>query len=266
MNFIESLLLGVLQGVTEFLPVSSSGHLVIARYLLDIEQIPVLFDVLLHLSTLVAVVLIFRRRILAIIVSLIRWIRRRSDEEDRINLKLIVLILIATLCTAVVGGGFSYLDAELYPRLVSALFIVTGLILISTKFMKGTRKYQEIGVREATITGLAQGIGVLPGISRSGITIAAAFGAGVDREIAGEFSFIIAIPAVIGAALLDVRQAGDLMDMVAPASLAAGMAAAFISGFLCLLLLLRLIKSGKFYLFSVYLIPLGIALLIWGPK
>ncbi|MBN1685604.1 MAG: undecaprenyl-diphosphate phosphatase [Spirochaetales bacterium] len=266
MSPIESLLLGLLQGVTEFLPVSSSGHLVIARQLFEIENIPVLFDVLLHVSTLVAVLLVFRRRILAIFVSLIRWIRRRSDEEDRVNLKLVVLILIATVCTGLIGAGLSYLEPQLYPRLVASLFIVTGVILIGTKFMHGTKQYGQIGIREAVVTGLAQGIGVLPGISRSGITIAAAFGAGVDRQTAGEFSFVIAIPAIIGAALLDIRQAGELLDVVAPVSLAAGMAAAFLSGLACLVLLLRLIKSGRFYLFSIYLIPLGIALLIWGPK
>ena len=262
MSLIESLLLGLLQGATEFLPVSSSGHLIMARFLFGIESIPILFDILLHISTLVAVLLVFRRRILAIFVSLIRWAARRVDAEDRVNLKLLALIVVATVCTGVVGGALSYLDAELYPKLVSSLFIVTGVILICTKLMHGTKQYGQIGILEGVVTGLAQGMGVLPGISRSGITIAAALATGVDREKAGEFSFMIAIPAIIGAALLDIRQAGDLLDVIAPVSLAAGMAAAFLSGLVCLVLLLKLIKSGKLYLFSIYLIPLGIALLI----
>ena len=137
-------------------------------------------------------------------------------------------------------------------------------MLIGTKFMHGTKRYEQIGVREAVAAGLAQGIGVLPGISRSGITIAAALGTGVDREKAGEFSFLIAIPAIVGAAILDFSQSGELIDVVAPLSLAVGMAAAFVSGLLSLLLLVRLIRTGKLYLFSIYLIPLGISLLIWG--
>ena len=265
MDFIESLLLGLLQGATEFLPVSSSGHLIMARFIFEIDNIPVLFDILLHLSTLVAVVLVFRRRILAIIVSLIRFARRQTDDEDRINLRLFVLIILATVCTGSVGAGLSYLDAELHPKLISSLFIVTGLILIGTKFMTGNKQYDRLGVKEAAVTGLAQGIGVLPGISRSGITIAAALGVGVDREKAGEFSFLIAFPAIVGAAILDIRQAGDLMDIVTPVSLSVGMGAAFLSGLASLLLLIRLIRGGKLYLFSIYLIPLGILTLIFLP-
>lgn len=265
MSFLESLLLGLLQGATEFLPVSSSGHLIMARFIFEIDNIPILFDILLHLSTLVAVVLVFRRRIVAIIVSLVRFMRRQTNDADKINLKLAVLILLATACTGVVGAGLSYLDAELYPALISALFIVTGLLLIATKFMRGDKQYDRTGVREAVVTGLAQGIGVLPGISRSGVTIAAALAVGVDREKAGEFSFLIAFPAIIGAAILDIRQAGHLMDVVTPVNLAAGMGAAFLSGLVCLVLLIRLIRSGKLYLFSIYLIPLGIVTLVFPP-
>jgi undecaprenyl-diphosphatase len=265
MSLLESFLLGLLQGVTEFLPVSSSGHLVMARFLFGIDNIPILFDILLHLATLIAVLLVFRRRIIAIILSLVRFIRGRKTADDSVNIKLFILILLATLCTVVVGVGLSFLDAELRPKLVSSLFIVTGVILIGTRFAKGTKTYEQIGVREAVTAGLAQGIGVLPGISRSGITIAAALGAGVDREKAGEFSFLIAIPAILGAAFLDLPHSGELMDVVAPFGLAIGMAAAFVSGLFSLVLLVRLIKSGKFYLFSIYLIPLGVSLLIWGP-
>ncbi len=265
MSLIESLFLGLLQGVTEFLPVSSSGHLIMARFIFEIDNIPVLFDIFLHLSTLVAVVLVFRRRILAIIVSLIRFVRRQTDDEDRINQKLALLIILATACTGVVGAGLSYLDAELYPKLISSLFIVTGLILIATRFTRGDKQYDRTGIREVVVTGLAQGIGVLPGISRSGITIAAALAVGVDREKAGEFSFLIAFPAIVGAAILDIRQAGNLMDVVTPVNLALGMGAAFLSGLACLVLLIKLIKGGKLYLFSIYLIPLGILTLIFPP-
>ncbi|MBT3272169.1 MAG: undecaprenyl-diphosphate phosphatase [Spirochaetales bacterium] len=262
MSILQALLLGLIQGITEFLPVSSSGHLVMARYIFEIEQIPQLFDILLHLSTLVAVILVFRARFLAIIVSLIRFAHRRSEESDKANLRFLLLIIIATLCTGVIGAGLSLLDAESYPKLVSVLFIITGAILIATKFLRNNESIAELKPRHAIITGLAQGIGVLPGISRSGITISASLMSGVSREQAGEFSFLIAFPAIVGAALLDIKQTGDLMNAVSSASLAVGMCAAFLSGLICLILLIRLIRGGKLYLFSIYLIPLGIVSLV----
>ena len=266
MKLVEALFLGLLQGVTEFLPVSSSGHLVMARFALSIEDIPVLFDILLHLSTLVAVLLVFRRRILSIFISIGRLIGRRMGNEDRVNVKLLLLIIIATACTGILGAALSLLNAELYPKLVSSLFIVTGVVLIGTKFTKGSKLYDRIGVREAVVTGFAQGIGVLPGISRSGITIAAALATGVDREKAGEFSFLIAFPAIIGATLLDIQQTGDLMEVITPSVLAVGICSAFIAGLFSLVLLIRLIRGGKLYLFSIYLIPLGIISLIFVSR
>ena len=259
MRLIEALLLGFIQGVTEFLPVSSSGHLVLARVIIGLEDIPLLFDVLLHVSTLAAVVLVFRRRIFSILGSLRRFLLRKTLASDAENLRLTVVVIGASLCTAVVGGGLSLVDIDQHPKIVSALFIVTGLILLATRFAKGTRGYDKAGVKQTLVTGIAQGLGVLPGISRSGITISAALFTGMDREKAGEFSFLIAIPAIIGALALELRQTGDLMAVVPPAVLGVGIAAAFISGLASLLLLLRLIRSGKLYLFCIYLIPLGIA-------
>ena len=262
MNMLESLLLGLLQGATEFLPVSSSGHLIMARQLIGVEEIPQFFDILLHMATLVAVIIVFRRRVLAILISLLRLIRRNVSDEDRVNLKMLLLIIIATVCTGVIGAGLSYLDVDQFPRIIAVLFIVTGLMLLSAKFLNRSRVVEQIGVKQAIITGIAQGLGVLPGISRSGITISAAIMSGVDREKAGEFSFLIALPAILGAALLKMSQAGDLMNVLSPSSLAVGISAAFLSGLFCLLLLIRLINKGKLFLFSFYLIPLGIVSLI----
>jgi len=177
--------------------------------------------------------------------------------------KLFWLIIIATVCTAVVGYGVSKLEMETRTHLVSGLFLVTGAVLILTRFAGGEKTYREIGVKHGIITGLAQGIGVFPGISRSGITISAALFSGMTREEAGEFSFIISIPAIIGALLLKLREGEELLALVEPGVIIAGVAASFIVGFFSLLLLLRLIKGGKLFYFAFYLLPLGILSLIF---
>lgn len=258
MTILEAFILGLIQGITEFLPVSSSGHLLIARSVIGLEDIPLLFDVFLHVATLVAVMLVFRRRIIGILGSLRRFIMRKTAEPDRENLRLTTIILGASICTAVVGGGLSLVELTQYPKIVSVLFIVTGLFLLGARLAKGAIGYREAGMKQSLITGVAQGLGVLPGISRSGITISAALLAGMDRDKAGEFSFLIAIPAIIGALALELRQTGDLMTVVPPMVLGVGVAAAFLSGLASLLVLLKVIRRGKLHWFCVYLFPLGI--------
>lgn len=259
MSFIQSIVLGALQGVTEFLPVSSSGHLVVLKRFMALEQVPLLFDVLLHVATLFVVLIVFRDRVGKILVSLGRTLIGRRNDEDRENLRLFGVIMVSTVITGVMGLGIEKLDPGSNIKLVSALFIVTGLILIWTRYMQGTINYGTIGVKQGLITGFGQGLGVFPGISRSGITISAALMAGMNREKAGEYSFLISIPAILGALLLELRDADALFVSVTPMKVAVGFGSAFVVGLLSLLLLLRLIHRGKLYLFSFYLIPLGLA-------
>ena len=262
MTIVQAVLLGALQGVAEFLPISSSGHLVLFRHLLGIEDIPVLFDVLLHVSTLIVICIVFRKAIGRIFIALAHFLGRRVEDGDKAYLSLCVAVIAATVVTAAVGFGISYLDAGRYPRVVSALFIVTAFILIMSRFTRGSREYGDLGVREGAITGLAQGLGVLPGISRSGIVISAALYAGITRKMAGEFAFLISIPAVLGAFILELRDIGTLVTGVSAGALAAGMIVSFIVGFASLKLVLRLLERAKIHLFAFYLIPLGIAGLI----
>ncbi len=263
MTFLQALFLGALQGVTEFLPVSSSGHLVLSRRLLGLSEIPILFDVLLHLSTLIVVIIIFRRPIVEVLGSTGRFLTRKTKTDDRENLRLAWIIIVATIPTGILGIVISFLHMENHPKVVSVLFMVTGALLIGSHFMKGKKQYGEIGVKEALFTGIAQGCGVFPGISRSGITISAALFAGLDRKKAGEYSFLIAIPAIIAAFFYELKDAGELAATVAPGPLAAGIVSSFVVGLISLLLLLRLVRGGKLYFFSFYLIPLGVAGLIF---
>lgn len=272
MTVFQSLLLGVLQGVAEFLPISSSGHLVLLRQLMNLARIPLLYDVLLHVSTLIVVVIVFRRRIASIFSSL--WkatiaAEKRADgaptpPEERENLHLSLYVVVATAVTGAVGFFLSRFEDGLFdrPQLVSLLFLVTAAFLLSTLILRPSRDYLRMGIWGAAIIGLAQGIGVLPGISRAGITISVALLLGLDRERAGEFSFLIAIPAILGALLLQVREAGDLLAMIDPAVVAVGFASSFCVGLVSLLLLLRLLRSGKLALFSIYLVPVAVAGLI----
>jgi len=259
MTELQAVLLGVLQGLTEFLPVSSSGHLVVFRKFMNISGVPVIFDVILHIATMLVVVLVFRKRIGSIIVSMVRFFRRISRPEDMENLKLVLVIIIGSIFTAGVGYAVNTLGVEEHPRVVSLLFIATGGILIAAhRFGRGERGYSEIGPKTGIITGIAQGLGVFPGISRSGITISASLLSGMDREKAGEYSFLLSIPAIIGALVLKLDETGELTRSVSSWGIVGGAIASFFVGLISLLLLLRLVKEGKLHFFAVYLIPLGI--------
>jgi undecaprenyl-diphosphatase len=259
MTELQAVLLGVLQGLTEFLPVSSSGHLVVVREFMNIRGVPIIFDIILHISTMLVVILVFRKRIGSILLSLVRFFKRKSRPEDMENLKLVLVIIIGSVFTAAVGYGANSLGVEAHPRVVSLLFIVTGgILIIAHRFGKGERGYAEIGVKTGLITGIAQGFGVFPGISRSGITISASLLSGMTREKAGEYSFLLSIPAILGALVLKSDETEELSRSVSTLGIAAGAIASFAVGLVSLLLLLRLVKSGKLHFFAIYLIPLGI--------
>ncbi len=263
MSIWEAIIFGIVQGATEFLPVSSSGHLAVMKEILDLGDIPVLFDVLLHVATLIVVVVIFWKRLSAILASVGRWIVRRSAASDRPNLRATLIILVATLLTGAVGVFLNSFAFAGRPKVVSALFLVTAAILIGARFFRGDRSYQNLSFKDAFVVGVAQGFGALPGISRSGITISAGRASGLSRQDAGEFAFIISVPAILGALVLTLNDAGELSTMVSLGALAAGFIAALVVGLISLLLLLRLVQSGRLYLFALYLIPLGIAGLIF---
>jgi undecaprenyl-diphosphatase len=265
MDVIQSVILGALQGITEFIPVSSSGHLLVLRNLMGLGHIPVLFDILLHIPTLIVIILVFRKKICELILSLLTLMSASLEKppvSDRENCRFIVILLIATAATALIGFGIEKIQdyVPITPKVTGILFIITGVILFATKFIQGKKEYNQIGMKEGIITGIAQGIGVLPGISRSGITIASALFSGMKRENAGEYSFLIAIPAMLGAPLLKLNEAGSMH--IAPHVVGIGLAVSFITGLFSLILLLRLVKKSRLYLFSIYLIPAGILTLI----
>lgn len=263
MNYLQALLLGALQGVAEFLPISSSGHLRIGQELLGLGDAPLLFDVALHVATLAAVLLVFRRRIGAILVSLVRWVGGRAGQDDAENLGIVIPLLAATVVTAALG--FAIKDLEIPTRMVAGLMLATAAILVASSFLGGASGFRDLGIPRGLAVGLAQGIGVLPGISRSGITIAAGLATGLRREVAGEFAFLVSIPAILGALVLELRDLAELKTAVPAGPLALGMAVAFAVGVVSLKLLLPVVRRGRLAWFALYLVPAGILGLLLLP-
>lgn len=268
MTLLESILLGALQGVTEFIPVSSSGHLLLLKELFGIREIGLLFDILLHIATLLVTMIIFRERILIILLGLFRWItqRSKSSEEDRLQAKVAGLIILATLVTGVFGILIRDIVESFPARAVAGLLVVTGVVLLMTRWIgEGHKDYGQITWKDALIMGAAQGFAVLPGISRSGITIVTGLLLKQSRKTAGEFSFIISLPAILAALLLSLGDFSSLTEMASFQVLALGFLASFIVGLLSLVLLLRFVRSGKLYWFALYVLPVAVLGLLFLP-
>lgn len=262
-QILISIVLGVIQGVTEFLPVSSDGHLELAKHLFGFEA-GLLFTVLLHVGTLIAVLIVFRKKIFILLAALWRFVTRKQKDGDRLLMRLWLLLIIATAATVPVallaGKANDYVNAN--PKLIGVCFLVTAAALILTAFLKGARDYDRIHPLKGLIIGAAQGLAVFSGVSRSGLTISSSMACGMKRENAGEYSFLLAIPAILGALVFELKDAPSLLVEVSLPALIAGILAAFGTGLLAIIILLKLIKTGKLWVFSLYLVPLGIVTMI----
>lgn len=286
MSVIQGILLGILQGIAEFLPISSSGHLAVAQNIFGLDDLPLLFDVFLHLATLAAVCLYFWRKIWELLKCFGRWISRSPKvkenskdydvdlaQKDLANRKIIIAIILSTIVTGVMGILSSKLIPNLSIKVTCCGFLVTSLFLILSSVIEkrnsrlaqnsDNKKNPSVSKVQALIIGFMQGIGTLPGISRSGSTIAGALFCGVDRSLAGEFSFIISIPAILGAFILELKDLGEVSSTIGAAPVIAGCAAAFATGYISLTFLMKMIKKGKLQYFALYLIPLAIFGLIF---
>ena len=251
MSFLDAILLGVLQGATEFLPVSSSGHLVLAQHLLgDFEQPGVLFDVLLHLGTMVAVAIYFWRDLTGLVSSL--W---RSDALAAQQRYMTALLIAGSVPTAVIGLLFNDFFIGLFerPDIVSVMLLVSGSLLWLAEHLRNRElARKEMNFIDALVVGTVQGAAIIPGISRSGSTIAALLLRGVDGETAARFSFLLALPAVCGAALLSLK---DLDAVTASGTILpylAGMFASLITGLLCIHLLMGVVRRRRLHWFALY--------------
>lgn len=271
METLEAIVLGVVQGLTEFLPVSSSGHLVLFQNLLGLHEPEILFDICVHIGTLVAVLVVFHKdiwRLLTAACSLPRLVRETGSFKqvaaDNPEIREIVFIVVGSVPTALLGIMF----AEIAHRLFSSVTLVGIMLLVTGTFLWFTRKINTMGrpltgmrYRDALLLGLAQGIAILPGISRSGATISAALYLGIDREIAGRFSFLLSIPAILGALILGLDS--EAMQTRLPFHLVLiGAGSAAVVGYAALKILLRMVRHGHLHRFAPYCWMVGGAALI----
>lgn len=263
MTLLEGIVLGLVQGVTEFLPVSSSGHLAILSRLFGIQEGNLFYSVMLHFSTLLAVIIYFRKDIIQLFFSffsLIKKIAERKNIKFDFYERMVLLIIAGTIPTVIIGLAFSDLFKFLYTDLkfVGYALILTGtLLLLSEKIGKRNLDLSNISFPKAMLIGIFQGLAIAPGISRSGSTIVGALFVGLNREEAARFSFLLSIPAIFGATLLEtfsINTASVSID----ANLFIGMLAAFIAGILSIGILMNLIKKGKLFYFSIYVFALGL--------
>lgn len=274
---LTAAILGLVQGLTEFLPVSSSTHLrfLHALFSFDAGASSVAFDVTLHAGTLCAVVIVLWREIAALVTGSIDGFRTSSGTIPQIiqktpALRTVCMLAVSLASTVIVyiilkKAGITMKDsavgADEHAVLImfAAGLLVTGVLLIATRFIKNnTRDALSLGLVFAVVVGSAQGLALLPGISRSGITIISSLFLGAAPGFAGTYSFLLSIPAILGAAAMDIRHIAALDPLV----LAVGFICAFISGFAALKLLITLIKKGRFYFFGFYCIAAGITALV----
>lgn len=261
MGFISAIFLGILQGLTEFLPVSSSGHLVLARHFLHVKESgDIAFEMFLHLGTLLAVLLYFRKLVGEMVVSLTRWSNSTNNRQYRYHHILILYLIIATLATGVVyllAGDF--LEAQFgKPLIVAFMLLVTGLIIFISDFViDGSIPASSMGIIRSTIIGLVQGLAILPGISRSGSTIGTSVILGIKRKDAATFSFLLSIPAILAGNAKEFAALKNLKGEMLFTYLA-GFICAFLVGYLVIAFLIRLIEHSRLKYFSYYCWFVGI--------
>jgi undecaprenyl-diphosphatase len=257
MEEISSAILGFIQGLTEFLPVSSSGHLVVFQEFLPIQGDHIAFDLVLHIGTLLPILWVYRTDISQLFTGLIN---NPKGEYAR----LAMWIVLGSVPTAIIGIGLEDLFEEVFhtPKMVGIAFFITACILFGTKYVtKNDRGLAQMTWKDAVLIGIAQGMAITPGISRSGSTIAAALFLGLRRDLAAKYSFLLSIPAILGGFILKFKDLQESQFDIFP--LLIGFICAAFSGYVALRLLLKLVNSGDFSKFSYYLVVVSLLSIVF---
>jgi len=262
MAFWEAIVLGIIQGLTEFLPVSSSGHLALTQYFFGIREPQLFFDVMLHVGTLGAVIVIFQRDIRDIFAALFGRDSspRMTKRSGRMLAGFIVLGSVPTVIIALILKTFVE-KLFVTPLFVSGMLLVTGLILwLSGRLVKANTEPRGLNTISAIIIGTAQGLAVLPGISRSGMTISTALMRGVDRKEAARYSLLLSVPAILGATVLELK---DVASIDIPIwTIIAGTVAALVVGYFAIKVLLAVLSKGQFSKFAYYCWGIGVVSIV----
>ena len=252
MNFIQSLILGTVQGLTEFIPISSSGHLVLLQRLFHVTESSLTYTIFVHFGTLVAVFVVFYKDIIEILKKPLS--------------KLPILLIIGAAVTGIIGITFTTFFRSNFEtgQTVGVNFLLTGFVLYFVdRFRKGTKSISEMSYPDAAFIGLIQSVSIMPAVSRSGMTIAGALLRGMDRTEAARFSFLLSIPVILGASLLEAR---NLIGASAEVSIGlmpilVGMVSAAVAGYFAIHYMLKVLTSGSLRVFAYYVFVLGLLVL-----
>lgn len=260
MSWLEALILGIIQGLTEFLPVSSSGHLELAKFILGDTSLPeesLLMTVVLHAATAISTIVVFRKDILEILVGLFQF---KWNEQFIFSLKIVVSMIPAAF-----AGIFldEQIEALFGGRLllVGSMLIVTAVLLILADRAKTTNK--GVGYWDAIIIGISQAIAIMPGISRSGATISTSVLLGIDRSKAARFSFLMVVPLILGAMAKDLMSGEINYETTQMIPLIVGFIAAFITGILACTWMIALVKRAKLSWFAIYCFIVGLVAIVY---
>ncbi|MGB1370788.1 MAG: undecaprenyl-diphosphate phosphatase [Flavobacteriaceae bacterium] len=255
MDYLDSLILGIIQGLTEFLPVSSSGHLELGKSILGDNSLPkesMIFTVVLHFATALSTIIVFRKDIIEIIKELLKF-------EWNSNTQFIFKIIISMLPAALIGVFFETELESLFSNnivFVGAMLIITGLLLLLADSAQNTSK--NVSFKNAFTVGIAQAVAILPGISRSGATISTAVLLGIDKTKAARFSFLMVIPLIFGKIFKDIFSGELSYENAQITSLGIGFITAFVSGLLACTWMIRLVKNSQLKYFAYYCAVVGI--------
>lgn len=260
MNLLEALILGIVQGLTEFLPVSSSGHIELAQKILGADNLKdkeALLSVVLHGATALSTIVVFRHDILMIIKGLI--------SKNKSHIVFSAAIIISMIPAAFVGVFFDEFLETLFEGnllLVGSMLLVTCGLLFMADRAKNTTK--SVTIKDAFIIGVAQAVAILPGISRSGATISTSVLLGIDRSKAARFSFLMVIPLILGKMSKDIMEGKFEFSSELATPLAAGFVASFITGIVACVWMIALVKKSKLSWFAIYCLVVGVTAIIWG--
>lgn len=261
MNWLEALILGIIQGLTEFLPVSSSGHLELAKFILGDTSLPedsLLMTIVLHGATAISTLVVFRKDVAEILVGLFRF---KWNEETRFSLKIILSMIPAGLVGVLLEDEIEGLFGG-QIMLVGSMLLVTAILLLFADLAKTT--YKKVGYLDAIIIGIAQAVAIMPGISRSGATISTSVMLKVDRSKAARFSFLMVVPLILGAMAKDLMSGSVTYHSGQIIPLTVGFVAAFITGILACTWMIALVKKARLSWFAAYCFLIGCIAIVYA--
>ena len=258
MTTLEAIVLGIVQGLTEFFPVSSSGHLVLAEAMLGVNPPGLSFEVLVHLATAVSVIFLYRRRILSLIAGAVR--------RDGDTWRYLGMLVVGSIPAALIGLTLSESVAAAFdsPSLTAVLLLITGSVMFTTRWLLGRGDRENPGWSGSAFVGIAQAFALLPGISRSGFTVAAALAVRTRHERAAEFSFLLSVPAILGATLLELPELVGAEAGAGTLQLVAAAVAAFVAGLIAISLFIRWLGTGHFHRFAYYCWTVGLGYILYS--